>query len=221
MTVALVVAPHPDDETLGCGGTLLKLAASGTEIHWMIVSAMTLKLFSNERMVERQNEIGEVAKAYGFAGTHKLGFPTTRLDEIPIADMVGAAMPIVQQIKPNVVFLPYGGDAHSDHAATFRALSSTVKKFRMPCVNRVLVYETISETDNGIDPDSNGFRPNSFSDIAGMVDDKVRIMGFYKGEMRPTPFPRSAEAIRALALLRGGSADCHAAEAFMLLRETW
>ena len=221
MTVALVVAPHPDDETLGCGGTLLKLAASGAEINWMIMSEMTTKLFSNERIAERQDEIGQVARAYGFSAIHRLGFPTTRLDEIAVADLANAATPIVQQIKPNLVFLPYGGDAHSDHAATFRALSAIVKKFRTPSVTRLLVYETISETDNGIDPDNNGFRPNSFSDITGMVDEKIRIMGAYKCEMQPHPFPRSADAIRALALLRGASANCLAAEAFMLLRETW
>lgn len=221
MTVTLVVAPHPDDETLGCGGTLLKLAASGAEVHWMIMSTMTSNMFSSERMAERQIEIREVAAAYRFAETHELRFPTTRLDEPPIGDIVGAAMPIVQRIKPNLVFLPYGGDAHSDHGATFRALSSTVKKFRMPSVNRVLVYETISETDNCIDPDSNGFRPTSFSDITETLDGKIRIMGIYKGELRSPPFPRSIEAIRALALLRGGAANCHAAEAFMLLRENW
>ena len=74
MTVTLVGAPHPDDETLGCGGTLLKLAASGAEVHWMIMSTMTSNMFSSERMAERQIEIREVAAAYRFAETHELRF---------------------------------------------------------------------------------------------------------------------------------------------------
>ena len=217
----LVVAPHPDDETLGCGGTLLKLAQQGASIHWLIFTEMTDDTgFSPDRIKARNDEIRQVATAYKFAGVHRLGFPTTRLDTIPIRDLVAAASTVMKAANPETMFLPFVGDIHSDHDVVFRTMATCTKNFNYPNVKRVLAYEALSETDFGIDPRM-GFRPNSFSDISGKLEEKVRIMEMYAGEMKPFPFPRSAEALRALAAARGVVAGCAAAEAFMTLRELW
>lgn len=221
-TTVLVVAPHPDDETLGCGGTLLKLAAAGAELHWLIVTAMTREGgFTPERIAARDAEIAAVARAYRMAGVHRLGLPTTRLDALPLGDVVAAAEAVVREVRPAWLLLPYGGDVHSDHGVTFRALAACTKSFRHPSVKRVAAYETLSETEFGLDPDAAGFRPNSFSDIADTLEDKLRIMALYAGESGEFPFPRSPEAIRAQAQLRGTVAGTGAAEAFMLLRDIW
>jgi len=217
----LVVAPHPDDETLGCGGTLLKLARQGASIHWLIFTEMTADTgFSPERIKTRNDEISSVAAAYKFAGVHRLGFATTRLDTIAMRDLVAAAAGVMKAANPQTMFLPFAGDIHSDHDVVFRTMSACTKSFNYPNVKRVLAYEALSETDFGINPAS-GFRPNSFSDISGTLEEKIRIMEMYAGEMKPFPFPRSMEALRALAATRGVVAGCAAAEAFMTLKELW
>lgn len=218
---ALVIAPHADDETLGCGGTMLKLIASRTPVHWMIVTDMIPELFSPERFARREQEIDQVAKDYGVDSVIRCKLPTTKLDTLPIADMVSAIAPHVKEIAPATLFLPYAGDAHSDHAAVFKAASACTKTFRFKSVRRVLIYETLSETDFGVDPDVSNFRPNSFSDVSDFIDRKIAILRHYAGEMGEHPFPRSESSIRSLATLRGTVAGVRYAEAFMTIKELW
>lgn len=220
MSIILVVAPHPDDESLGCGGTLLRHVDEGDSVHWLIVTAMTLSQgFSAERIATRNTEIDMVASAYRFAGVHRTELPTTRLDTLPMGDLVGAIGKIFQEVRPGTVYLPYRNDAHSDHAAVFDATVSCCKSFRHPSVKRVYAYETLSETEFGLRPDDPGFRPNLFIDIGDRLERKLKILDLYAGEMGIFPFPRSEECVRAQAALRGSNAGLYAAEAFMVLKE--
>ncbi|HZG87400.1 PIG-L family deacetylase [Paenibacillus sp.] len=222
MSVVLVVAPHPDDETLGCGGTLLRHKEQGDEVHWLIVTSMSEQYgFTKERMEEREAEIQRTKDAYGFDGVTQLQFPTMRLDDIPMADLVARMSASFQEIRPNTVYVPHRGDVHTDHAAVFDATISCTKWFRYPFVSKIAVYETLSETDFGLNPDNNGFRPNWFVDIAPWIDRKIEIMNIFRSEMGAFPFPRSEEAIRSLAKVRGAASGFEAAEAFMVLKETW
>jgi len=218
--VVLCVAPHPDDETLGCGGTLLRHAAEGACVHWLVMTGMhEAQGFTAQRIAERAAEIEQVARAYGFTGTHLAGFPTTRLDTLPVAELVGAASKVFAQIRPHTVYVPYRNDAHSDHAAVFDAVTACCKTFRHSSVRAVYAYETVSETEFGLRPDDPGFRPNLFVDTSRWLDRKIEIMKLFAGEMGTFPFPRSEECLRAQAALRGSQAGVHAAEAFMVLRE--
>lgn len=214
----IVLAPHPDDETLGCGGALLRHVAAGESVHWCVVTAMG-EGYSAEQQAKRDSEIDAASARYGFAQTHQLGFPTTTLDTVPQSELVRKIGAVFSEVKPTVVYVPHRGDAHSDHAAVFDAAAACCKWFRYPSVKRVLVYETLSETDFGLSPDANGFRPNVFADITPHLEAKLEIMRIFASEMGRFPFPRSEEAIRALAALRGAACGCSAAEAFMLLRE--
>lgn len=214
------IAPHPDDETLGCGGTLLKHLAAGDEVHWIIVTGISTAIgFAAERVESRRLEIEAVARAYGFASVHALDFPTMRLDSLPMLDLVGAIGDRVRALGAEVLYVPYRNDVHSDHAAVFDAAVACAKTFRYPSVRTVLAYETLSETEFGLKPEDGGFRPNVFVDIAGYLEQKIDIMGLYAGEMAPFPFPRSDVTLRAQAQLRGSQAGTTAAEAFMLLKE--
>ena len=144
----LVVAVHPDDETLGCGGTLLRLREEGAEIHWMIVTAMTAEGGFSSEVIERRNrEIETVAQMYASSSVHQLGFPTTRLDEVPMSQLVTAMSRVFQSVQPNQVFLPFQHDVHSDHQHAFAAAYSCTKTFRYPSVRKVMMMETLSETD--------------------------------------------------------------------------
>jgi LmbE family N-acetylglucosaminyl deacetylase len=216
----LVVAPHPDDETLGCGGTILRHLAQGDEVHWLIVTSIDgVAGFSSERVAKRASEIETVAARYGFTSVQSLGLPTTRLDTLPKGDIVQHVGKAIGQVQPDTVYMPYRNDVHSDHAAVFDAVISATKTFRTPFVRRLYVYETLSETEFGLRPDDPGFKPNLFVDIATWLPAKLDIMACFEGEMGVFPFPRSKETIEALARLRGSQAGCHAAEAFMILKE--
>lgn len=218
--VVAVVAPHPDDETLGCGGTLLKHVEHGDRVHWIVFTSIsTDQGFTEERVLSRDDEIRRVANAYGFTGTHRLNFPTMQLDRMPKADLVGALGAVVKQLGVHTLYVPYRNDAHSDHAAVFDACASCTKTFRYPLVRSVRVYETLSETEYGMKPEDPGFRPNLFVDVAKYMEQKLEIMSIYASEMAEFPFPRSNVAIQAQAQLRGTQCGATAAEAFMLLKE--
>lgn len=220
MKKILVVVPHPDDETLGCGGTLLRHKEAGDEIHWLIVTGITEKSgFLPERVLRENREIEAVASSYGFASVHNLQFIPARLDVVPMADLIINIGNVFSNVKPTTIYLPFSGDVHTDHAVVFDAVSSCSKWFRYDSIQSICAYETLSETDFFINPDRNCFRPNLFVDISGYLEKKIEIMKIYASELGEFPFPRSEKAIRALAIVRGAAAGCNAAEAFMVLKE--
>jgi N-acetylglucosamine malate deacetylase 1 len=214
----VVLTPHPDDETLGAGGFLLRARAAGHPIHWLIVTAMRPQDgWPEEKMQRRQREIAAVAAAYGFASVTELGFAAAQLDTVAIGDLVGAISKAVLAIQPQILLVPHRGDAHSDHAAVHDAGTACAKWFRYPSVRWTLVYETLSETDAAV-RQAEAFTPDIFVDIAGHLERKLEILALFGDEIQPFPFPRSEVAVRAQAQLRGAACGSAAAEAFMLLR---
>ncbi|MDQ7822773.1 MAG: PIG-L deacetylase family protein [Candidatus Eremiobacteraeota bacterium] len=220
MRKVLVVAVHPDDETLACGGTLLRHKSMGDEVYWLIITEMTKgKGFQEHTIRKRQKEIKRVAEHYGFAKTFQMNIPTACLDQVPLSVLVEKITSILHSLEPEVLYLPFANDVHSDHRIVFQASQSCVKAFRSPFLRTVLMMETISETDNVLDPRGTCFCPNYFVDITEFLDVKVRIMNIYKGETGKHPFPRNSEVLKALALLRGAQAFCRYAEGFMLIKQ--
>jgi N-acetylglucosamine malate deacetylase 1 len=215
----LVVAPHADDETLGCGGALLRHKAGGDRLHWVIVTSMTARGWSSARRRARAAELRRVAGRYGFASVRELGFPAAGLDAVPRAKLIDRMRAAFSSARPHTLYLPYPGDAHGDHRVAFEAAAACAKWFRLPSLRRVLCYETLSETDAALDPTAEPFRPNVFVDVSEHLERKLAILREYKDELGSFPFPRSEEAVRALAALRGASAGFGAAEAFQLVRE--
>ncbi len=180
---------------------------------------MGVEDYPSERLAQRKTEIDAVSKAFGFTSVHQLGLPPAGVDTIPRAEIVRAIGGVFRLVNPSVVYLPYPGDAHSDHGTVFRAAASCTKWFRFESILEVLVYETLSETDAAIDPDSRGFRPQLYVDISAQLEEKLRIMAIYRSELEAFPFPRSAEGVRALAMVRGVAMGAQAAEAFMVLKQ--
>lgn len=217
----LVVAPHPDDETLGCGGTLLKHRQQGDQIHWLIFTQMIgLSGVTEERIQTREREIEQVVEAYGFQSVEHFDYPTTKLDTFPLDIIIRDISEVLNRIQPEIIYLPYRGDIHSDHRVVFDSVVACGKWFRYPFIQKILVYETLSETDFALNPDLIGFRPNVFVNIENFLQNKIEIMNIFQSEISDFPFPRSNEAIRALAQYRGQMSGFKAAEAFMLLKET-
>lgn len=216
---SLVVAPHPDDEVLGCGGTLLRRRTEGHETGWLIISDISESQgWSSATVKERAGEIDQVAEIFQFKEVFNLKLPDSELDRVPKIEMVRRIADVFKEFEPEEVFLPHPADIHTDHRAVFEAGAACTKWFRYPFVKRVLVYETISETDFSLDPGSR-FQPNVFVDISSFLDAKVEAMRVYRSEVGEFPFPRSVEAICAQATLRGAASGCVAAEAFELLKE--
>jgi len=219
MNKVMIVAPHPDDETLGCGGTLLRHMFDGDEVYWLICTTITESQgFTKERVEERQEEIEVVSKMFGFAGYRQLNFKTTELDQVPRKELVNCISDYIQEIKPLTIYLPYRNDVHSDHAYVFDSSVACSKSFRYPFVKKICVYETLSETEFGLRTDDGGFKPNMWVDITHFMDKKIEIMKVYKSEIGNHPFPRSEKGIRALALLRGLSANLEYSESFICLK---
>ena len=215
----IVIAPHPDDEVLGPGGTLLRRKAEGATIAWLIVTTITAEFgWSEEKIRLRADEIKRVTELFGFDSVFELNFPKTQLDRASMGDLVAAISNVFKKFEPEEVFVPHPADVHTDHRIVFDAVASCTKWFRHPSVKRVLAYETLSETDFGLGA-SQGFRPNVFVNIEPYLDDKLRAMDIYASELGAFPFPRSHETIRALATMRGATSGFKAAEAFELLRE--
>lgn len=220
MKKILIVAPHPDDESLGCGGTILRYKYEGASIHWLIVTGMSEEQgFSKKQILIRDAEIKKTQKKYKFNSVTRLDFIPSRLDTLPLSDIINKISLSVQNIAPDTVFTPYRNDAHSDHKIVFDAVMSATKSFRHPSIKRVLAYETISETDYGMKPEDGGFRPNVYIDISNYLDEKLNILDIFESEIGDFPFPRSRKAIKALASLRGSQCNSQSAEAFMLIKE--
>jgi len=219
ITKTLVVAPHPDDEVLGVGGTLLRRKAEGEKIAWLVITGISVELgWTEEKVKQRAEEIKRISEFFNFDEVYTLNFPTTMLDQISMNEIVSAISSAFKSFEPTDIFVPHRFDVHTDHKIVFDAVASCTKWFRYPSVKRVLSYETLSETDFSLGNDR-GFCPNVYIDINGYIEDKLNAMDIYASELGEFPFPRSHEALRALATLRGASSGFKAAEAFELLRE--
>lgn len=217
----LIISVHPDDEALGCGGTILKHAAAGDRLFWLVMTEAFEPQWSKEIITCKAAEVEIVAQAYGIQEFFKLGFPTTQLDTVPQADMIASIRNVIEKVKPEQVYMVHRGDIHTDHYATFLAAMSVFKPFYMAQlgVRRVLCYETLSSTEAAPAFVERSFTPNMFSDITPFIDRKIEIMNLYASETHSDPFPRGPSAIRALARFRGATISVDYAEAFVLVRE--
>lgn len=219
MKKIIIVSAHPDDETLGAGGTLLKHKANGDHIEWVIVTnVLESEGFSNQRVQERQNEIETVAKMFGFATVHKLDYPTMKLDSGSMLEMIPEISAIFSQAQPEVIYVMNRSDAHSDHRVIFDAVTACTKSFRYPSIRQVLMYECISETEFAPVLSEKVFQPNYYVDITDHFTEKIAIMKVYASELAEHPFPRSIRNIEALATFRGAIAGVEYAEAFQLIK---
>lgn len=216
----MVIAVHPDDETLGCGGTLLRLKEMGKKTAWLIVTNTNNNpLFSEAFITTRNAEVDKVKERYGFDKTYWLPFWAGKLEDVPKFDIVNAIDAAVKEFKPDTIFLPFPWDIHKEHQVAFEAALACTKVFRNSFVKRVVLMETPSETDFAPAYVVNSFNPNLFIDISGHIDEKLDIMRLFESEVQPHPFPRSVESLQALATYRGGQAGCSAAESFMVIKE--
>jgi len=218
----MFISPHVDDETLGCGGTILKHKKNGDEIYWLIITAPSVNQplgFSKEMVRQREGEIEKVAQLYGFLKTIQLNFPAISLDTINFNELITKIDDAIETIHPQEIYLINRSDIHSDHRITFQAVYACTKNFRKSYIRRILMYETLSETEMSPALIENVFMPNVFTDITDFMEKKLEIMSVYENDVMTDNLPRSLSAIRALAGYRGSRIGVKYAEAFMLIFE--
>lgn len=220
MKKVIVISAHPDDETIGCGGTLLRHKANGEQVYWLIVTNIDTENGWNKAFVERrQKEIDKVSEKFSFEKTFKLNFPAAKLETLPMGELVSSISKVMHEVQPEVVYLLNGNDVHTDHQITFQAAYSCTKNFRYPFIKRILTYECLSETEFAPAFPDKAFVPNVFVDVSDFMDKKLEILNIYNSEIMEGNLPRSISAIKALAQYRGSRIGKPYAEAFSLIFE--
>lgn len=219
MKNVMVISPHPDDETLGAGGSILKLKNMGNEIFWLNVTDVKPGggEWDDAFITKRKEQIRKVREFYAFQDFINLQFPPAQLDDSMQGELINAIGRAFDEIKPECIILPDYNDAHSDHKHVFDACYSCSKIFRRGYIKRILTMEILSETNFGKPYD--GFKPNLYIDITDYFKGKMEVMNIYDTELGEHPFPRSIEAIKAQAVLRGTEAGTFYAEAFRVIKE--
>jgi N-acetylglucosamine malate deacetylase 1 len=212
----LVFAPHPDDEVLGCGGTIGRFASKGDEVVLCIVTKAYTPDWSPEYIRKKAEEIQQSNKKLGIAKTIFLDYPTVKLDTIPQKELNDALSKVISEHKPDLVFIPHYGDLNRDHRIVHEASLVATRPFSSN-IKKILAYETLSETEWGHSIAQ--FRPSVYIDITEFIGLKIEAMRLFETELKDAPHPRSAELISALAMKRGSEIGVKYAEAFMLIRE--
>ena len=215
----LVIAPHPDDEVLGCGGIISKYAAAGHDVYVAIITKGAEPLFSKQDNIIDEKEAKAAHKLLGVKETFWLDFPAAMLESVPRYQLNSQIGKIIKKVNPEEVYIPHRGDMHLDHKMIVDACMVGLRPRGKQVVSRIYAYETLSETEWDIPNVVNAFIPNVYVDITKHIDKKIKAMKLYKTQICEYPDPRSEEAIRALAILRGSTVSTKYAESFMLIRE--
>jgi LmbE family N-acetylglucosaminyl deacetylase len=217
----LVVAAHPDDEVLGCGGTVLRHVAAGDSVSVILVAqGVTSRSFQTDPAA-----LSDVASlreasfaAAGLLGTSvpvHLNFADNRLDEIALLDVVQRLECEIRRIQPQIIYTHYRGDLNIDHRVVYEAVLTAARPIPGCPVKAIYCFETPSSTEWGVE----SFHPQRYIDITNQLDRKLQALNFYASEMRKFPHPRSMALVEALARVRGASCGLAAAEAFEVVRE--
>ena len=213
----MVVSPHPDDETLGAGGTICRYIDEGHDVYWVNVTTIeNSNYFTQEMVTRRKQQLVKIQEFYGFKKVYHLNFPTTKLETIDSSQAIGEIAGIFREVEPQVLILPDYNDAHSDHKSVFDWCHACAKNFRAPFIKQIMTMEILSETDFG--RPEKPFVPNYFVDISKYMDKKIEAMKIYDTELGEFPFPRSIKNMEALSVVRGAMCGTQHAEGFRVIK---
>jgi len=225
MKKVFVVAAHPDDEVLGCGGTLLKHVYKGDKVYILFVSEGVTGRYkineidkSKKEIFKRENMARKAAKIGRFKIVDFLNLKNLNLNNYPHNYLTNIIVKYFKKYKPDIVYTHYEHDLNIDHYQTF--FSTFVASRPNPNFNikKLLSFEVPSSTDWGINTNGRLFNPNYFVDISKFSKKKEKLLNEYKFEMRKTPHSRSIKNINALSIYRGGTVGLNKAEAFIVNR---
>ena len=222
----LVVAAHPDDEVLGCGGTIARHADAGDQVQVLIVAEGATSRQNQRDPIQARDELSALAQAsqtagliLGAAGVELLDLPDNRLDSLDRLDLIKRIEVIIRRHQPQVVYVHHIGDVNVDHRRLHEAVVTACRPTPGHPVRRLLSFEVASSTEWQPPGSASVFQPNWFVDISDQWQRKREALEAYASEMRPSPHARSLEAVEHLARWRGAQVGVEAAEAFFLLRQ--
>jgi LmbE family N-acetylglucosaminyl deacetylase len=220
--VALIVAAHPDDEVLGCGGTIAKLCARGTRVHVaFLADGVASRGTSAPDAGELSGRREAANKACAILGAEAPTFgdlPDNRLDTIALLDIVKSVESLIATHKPELILTHHIGDVNVDHKRVHEAVVTACRPQAGHSVKTILCFEVVSSTEWQLPGSAPAFLPNWFEDISEVLDRKCQALQAYAHELRAWPHPRSEEGIRHLAHWRGATVGVDAAEGFVLGR---
>ena len=218
-----VIGAHADDEILGCGGTMARLARAGHEVHVLLLAdgeTSRGKGSSDSKLVAARNDAASASnRVVGSTSVRLAGLPDNRLDSMDRLDIVKIVEEFLRAHKPSSVFTHHAGDVNIDHRIVHDAVVVATRPVAGQTVKELLFFEVPSSTEWQPPGSAPAFIPNWFIDISATLQTKIDALEPYAREMRPFPHPRSIEAVRALAQWRGANAGVAAAEAFILGRK--
>ena len=220
----LIIAAHPDDEVLGCGGTVAKMSKNGDNVDVLIisdgVSSRNLKdKVLKKNLILRRKACKLSCDLLGINKPDFENFPDNQLDKIPLLKITRVIEKKIKKIKPNIIFTHHWGDLNIDHQKISKAVITACRPQKSNNVKTLLFFEIPSSTEWQISSKKNLFSPNWFFDISSTINLKIKALKFYKSELKKSPHPRSLAVIKTLAEWRGAVVGSKAAEAFELGRK--
>jgi LmbE family N-acetylglucosaminyl deacetylase len=212
------IAPHPDDEILGCGGIMSKFVNDGKEVYVLVITRGTPKLYSDDRIVNVRKEALDAHKILGVKETVFLDFHAPELDQTSLAEISMEISKVIKKLAIDTLYIPHRGDIHSDHRVVYNAALVAGRPVAGSTVRSIYAYETLSETEWAAPFGDDAFIPTHFVDVTGSFENKLKAMACFKSQLKPFPNSRSLEAIEAMAKFRGATVGVLRAEAFMTVR---
>lgn len=218
----LIIAAHPDDEILGCGGTVARLVKEGHEAYTLIlgegITSRDDKRYNGKRaseLKELRKQALEANKVLGIKEVFFHEFPDNRFDTVPILDVIKVVEKVKNEIRPSIIFTHYNGDLNIDHQITYQSVITSTRPLPDEPVKEIYSFEVLSSTEWNYPSE---FSPNAFYDIRATLKYKLKAMEIYKSELRDYPHPRSIEGIRLNAEYWGMHVGLKYAEAFKTIR---
>lgn len=220
----LILAAHPDDEVLGCGGTIAKFTDDGIVVNvaFLADGVLSRKGEVTDQQQELTSRRAAAQKACLILGVKSLSFgnfPDNRMDTVPLLEITQAVETLITQHQPALVFTHHAGDLNIDHRRVHQATVTACRPQQGHSVKTLLCFEVPSSTEWQLSGSASNFAPNWFVDISRTLERKLAALAAYKEELRPWPHPRSRKGVEHLAHWRGASVGVDAAEAFMLGRK--
>ncbi len=220
----LILAAHPDDEVLGCGGTIAKLSAEGATIHVAFLADGVFSRIGDQIKQQDELQIRRKAaqKACDILGVNSLSFgdfPDNRMDTVALLDITQAIESLITEHQPDTVFTHHAGDLNIDHRRMHEAVVTACRPQHGHPVKTLLCFEVLSSTEWQLPGSAPAFEPNWFVDISATLNRKMAALDAYAAELRDWPHPRSKQGVEHLAHWRGATVGVDAAEAFILGRK--
>lgn len=220
----LIVAAHPDDEVLGCGGTIARLAQEGQGVYIAILGEGVRSRYQQQEEADQDGQVKalharsrQAAELLGAKDLFLHDLPDNRFDTVPLLEVIKIVEGLIEQLQPEVIYTHHSGDLNIDHVIVHRAVLTATRPMADCPVREIYSFEVPSSTEWAFGQ-FQPFQPNVFTDISATLEKKIQAMELYESEGRPFPHPRSPEALRALAQWRGSTAGIEAAEGFKVVR---